>query len=178
MTVGSAHDPAAVGAGAAEAARDTPSLGALGRGVLDEILAVVRERLRLLALEGQQFAQAAGQLLTLGVIAAVFVLTAWFVLVGGLLVLVVQLGVPWPLALAGGALVNLAAALAVWFAMRRLLALMMFPATLRGLQLTRAAPSPAAPESDLARTLPDQGQRSGGALAAGPEADPSLRATP
>jgi hypothetical protein len=140
-------------------------------------LAVVRERLRLLALEGQQFAQAAGRLLTLGVIAAVFVLTAWFVLVGGLLVLVVQLGAPWPLALAGGAALNLVAALSIWFAMRRLLALMMFPGTLRGLHLVQRAPPAAGDRAE--RNLPVQEQEAARSLAAAAaQTDSSLRATP
>jgi uncharacterized membrane protein YqjE len=143
VTHESAQDHAATQAGAT--GQDPSSWSTLGRGVLEEVMSVLRERLRLLALEGQQFAHAAGQLLTLGVIAAVFVLAAWFVLVGGILVLIVQLGAPWPAALAGGAALNLVAALAAWLAMRRQLALMMFPATLRRLQLTRDVPSSGSP---------------------------------
>lgn len=124
------------------AAEPDSSWGALGRGLLEEVAAVLRERLRLLALEGQQFALAAGQLLTLGVLAAVFVLTAWFVLIAGALALAVELGVPWPAALAGGVVANLVAAGLTWLAMKRLLVLMMFPATLRRMRLARASPPP------------------------------------
>jgi hypothetical protein len=135
----SAPDAAQAGPRAAEP--DT-SLAALGRGLLEEVAAVLRERLRLLALEGQQFALAAGQLLTLGVLAAVFVLTAWFVLIAGALALAVELGVSWPAALAGGVVANLIAAGLTWLAMKRLLVLMMFPATLRRMRLARESPLP------------------------------------
>jgi len=136
VTAQSPHEPAQEGQGAEQA---EASLGALGRGMLDDVVAVLRERLRLLALEGQQFVLAAGQLLTLGVIAAVFILTAWFVLVGGVIAALVLAGVPLAAALAGGVVVNLMAALAAWLAMRRLLDLMLFPASARALRLEPAA---------------------------------------
>lgn len=138
MTTGSAPDPAVAGARATE---PDSSWAALGRGLLEEIAAVARERLRLFALEGQQFALAAGQMLTLGVIAAVFVLTAWFVVVAGLIAGAVQLGVPWVAALAGAVVVNLGAAFVVSLAMRRLLSSMMFSSTLRRLQFSPAPDS-------------------------------------
>jgi len=146
VTAEAAGDPAPAGT---RATGQASSWAALGRSILEEVAAVARERLRLLALEGQQFVLAAGQLLTLGVIAAVFVLTAWFVLVGGILAGMVQLGMPWIAAIAAGVVVNLAAAFLVWLAMRRLLSLMMFPATIRRMQLTHQA-VPAAAASDAA----------------------------
>jgi hypothetical protein len=130
----SAHEPAAAGSRPTEQDISWP---ALGLGIFEDLVAVLRERLHLLALEGQQFALAAGQLLMFGVIAAILILTAWFVLVGGILAGLVQAGVPWMIAVAGGVLANVVAALLVWRAMRRLLALMMFPATLRRMRLAR-----------------------------------------
>ena len=146
MTAGAAGDPAPAGT---RAASQDSSWAALGRSILEEVAAVVRERLRLLALEGQQFFLVAGQLLTLGVIAAVFVLTAWFVLVGGILAWMVQLGMPWIAVIAAGVVVNLAGAFLIWLAMRRLLSLMMFPATIRRMQFARQA-APTAAASDAA----------------------------
>jgi Putative Actinobacterial Holin-X, holin superfamily III len=175
VTPGAAQDPAPAGARATE---QDSSWAALGRGILEEVAAVARERLRLLALEGQQFALAAGQMLTLGVIAAVFVLTAWFVLVAGILAGVVQLGVPWVAALAGGVVLNLVAALLAWLAMRRLLGLMMFSATLRRMQFAHGAPS-AAQRASANESLPPAGADPGGALEKAPAvADPTLRQTP
>jgi hypothetical protein len=171
VTVQSAQDPAPAGTRATE---QDSSWTALGRGILEEVAAVARERLRLLALEGQQFALAAGQMLTLGVIAAVFVLTAWFVLVGGILAGAVQLGVPWAAAIAGGVVGNLLAAFLVWLAMRRLLALMMFSATLRHLQLARTTPQAARSEPEASSPIP----ATSATAIDDPAAERSLRASP
>ena len=174
MTVGAAGDPAPVGA---RAAGQDSSWAALGRSILEEVAAVVRERLHLLALEGQQFFLVAGQLLTLGVIAAVFVLTAWFVLVGGILAWMLQLGMPWIAVIAAGVVVNLAAAFLVWLAMRRLLSLMMFPATIRRMQFARQA-APAAAASDAAALSQEtEAARTSGERAAA-AADHSSQAVP
>jgi hypothetical protein len=148
------------------------------RGILEELAAVARERLRLLALEGQQFALAAGQMLTLGVVTAVFVLTAWFVLVAGILAGVVQLGVPWVAALAGGVVLNLAAALLAWLAMRRLLALMMFSGTLRRMRIHHEPPTAAAPAGTSDSLAQTSGESGAAVQATAAVAEPTLRSTP
>jgi hypothetical protein len=175
VTSEAARDPA--GAGSREAAPDA-SWGALVRGILEEVAAVARERFHLLALEGQQFALAAGQLLTLGVIAAVFVLTAWFVLVAGILTGIVQLGVPWVAALAAGVVLNLGAALLAWLAMRRLLGLMMFPATLRRMRVARESLSAAARGGASESPPQTTGESDRAAQATAAAADSTFRPAP
>lgn len=132
---GAAADAAAAGGGGQE------SWATIGRLLLADLVAVLRERFQLLALEGKQFALAAGALLALGVAAALLVLTAWFIVVAALIALGVHLGLPMAAALVLGAAANLAAAGIAWLAMRRQISLMTFSATLQTLHVGRARPA-------------------------------------
>lgn len=137
-----------IDAPAHDAAARAPSSGEsswldLGRTLLGDLAGVLRERLHLAALEGQQFVHAAGRLLAFGMVAAVLVLTTWFVVVGALVALLVHVGLPLAVALVVGAGLNLAGAAFAWVAMRRQLSLMGFPATLRALQAASPAVGPA-----------------------------------
>ncbi len=129
---GAAADVAAAGPGGQPSWAG--SWVSLGRLLLADLLAVVRERFHLLALEGTLFVQAAGALLALGVVAALLVLTAWFVVVAALIALLVHLGLPIAAALLIGAVANLGGAWAAWLAMRRQLSRMTFSASLQALQ--------------------------------------------
>lgn len=142
---GAAADAAAAGGGGQE------SWATLGRLLLADVVAVLRERFQLLALEGKQFALAAGALLALGVAAALLVLTAWFIVVAALIALGVHLGLPMAAALVLGAAANLAAAWAAWLAMRRQISLMTFSATLETLHVGRP---PSAPSANVSAETP------------------------
>lgn len=131
-----AHDPTA-----RPVPTEDTSWPALGRTLLADLVGALRERLHLVALEGQQFVHAAGRLLAFGMVTAVLILTTWFVVVGALVALLVHFGLPLAAALLLGAALNLTGAALAWAAMRRQLALMAFPATLRALQIAPAAPA-------------------------------------
>jgi hypothetical protein len=105
------------------------------RGGLEDLVAALQERARVLGLELRQSAQAAGRMLALAVLATLLALTGWLVFVAGLMGVAIELGTPWPIALLVGALLNVAAA---WFAYRqarRGLARISIAQTLEGLGL-------------------------------------------
>jgi uncharacterized membrane protein YqjE len=127
----------------ADASADEASWLTLGSTLVADLAGALRERLHLLALESQQSVHSAGRLLALGVIAAVLLLAAWFVSIAALVALLVFTGVPLAAALLAGAGLNIAGAWMAWGAMRRQLAAMGFPATLRAMHIARPARTPA-----------------------------------
>lgn len=153
--------PADEAAAPAQPAAPGTSWPALGRLLFVDVAAVVRERLHLAALEGQQFVRAAVRLAVFAIVAALLGLSAWFVLVAAGVALLVDLGMPLALALAVAALLNVLGAFWAWALMRGQLSLMTFAATLRSLQF--AGPQATAPAAGAA----EQGAAESGGAAAG-----------
>ena len=113
------------------------------RGALGAALSTGRqwiaEWLELLAIETRLGLRTLLALAICTVCAALAAITAWLALVAALCALVVLAGGTWPLALLGAALLNLAAALALWLRIRRLLGRLGFAASRAGAGL---APTP------------------------------------
>ena len=102
-------------------------------GLLGELPGLFTDRVHLLALELRRASGALGQMVALGLLAAILFATAWITLWGGLVAGMVTLGLFWPWAVLVVLVVNLAAA--AW-ALQRVQALAPFlalPATLRRL---------------------------------------------
>jgi hypothetical protein len=171
VTGAPAHDAAAPAGPAADNSWPT-----LARTLLADLVGVLRERLHLVALESQQFVQAAGRLLAFGVVAAVLVLTTWFVVIGAVVALLVHLGLPLAAALFVGGCLNLAGAFVAWTGMRRQLSLMAFPATLRALQVTATPRRTPAPTGSTTGQVETTDALESGAAGEG-TSDPMLRAT-
>lgn len=94
---------------------------------------LVSDRLQLLALELQRAGESVVQIMALVVATAILGATAWLALCGGLGLLLIVMGLSWPLALLAVLLVNLALAWAAVTRVRRLLVNMGLPATRRHL---------------------------------------------
>jgi hypothetical protein len=115
------------------AAHDDVSLPrALGE-LLADLPGLLTDRVHLLALELRRASGALGQMVALGLLAAILFATAWLTLWAGLVAGFVSLGLFWPWAVLIVLVVNLAAA--VWALMRvkALAPLLALPATLRRL---------------------------------------------
>ena len=94
---------------------------------------ILTDRVRLLSLELQRATNALGQMVALGLLAAILVATAWLAFWVGLAAAFLALGIAWPWIVLLILFINLSAA--VWCAMRvkRLAPLLALPATLRRL---------------------------------------------
>jgi len=94
---------------------------------------LLTDRVRLLSLELKRASNALGQMVALGLLAAILVATAWITLWVGLAAGCIALGLAWPWVVLLVLFVNLAAA--VWAALRikALAPLLALPATLRRL---------------------------------------------
>jgi uncharacterized membrane protein YqjE len=101
--------------------------------LLADLPGLLSDRVHLLALELRRASRALGQMVALGLLAAILVATAWFTLWAGLVAGFIALGLFWPWAVAIVLVVNLAAA--GWAVMRvkALAPLLALPATLRRL---------------------------------------------
>jgi len=105
------------------------AIGAL----LADLPGILTDRVRLLSLELQRATNALGQMVALGLLAAILVATAWLAFWLGLAAAFLALGVAWPWIVLLVLFINLSAA--VWCVMRvkRLAPLLALPATLRRL---------------------------------------------
>lgn len=68
------------------------------KGLANEFSAAFSARAHLLELEAKQAAWSAAYIIGFAVAAALLAVTAWLILVGGLMTLAIRLGVPWWLA--------------------------------------------------------------------------------
>jgi amino acid transporter len=128
----------------------TPPQAGSSPGWLDELQGVFgalrmawAERVELLSLELASAVRAAAQILILVVAAAIVAVTAWLGLWGVAAGVLINLGLPWALALLIVVAINLVAA---WLALARaraLLSRLSLPATRRHLSLRPTAPAPA-----------------------------------
>ena len=118
------------------------AIGAL----LADLPGILTDRVRLLSLELRRASNALGQMVALGLLAAILVATAWLAFWVGLAAAFLALGVAWPWIVLLVLFINLSAA--AWCVMRvkRLAPLLALPATLR--RLTDA--------DDLERDLHEQ----------------------
>ena len=118
------------------------------RGLIGDLPGLVTDRVRLFSLELKRATGALGQILSLGLLAAILTATAWIALWAGFVAGMIALGLAWPWAALIVLVINVAAA--VWCAFRvvALAPLLTLPATLR--HLTEALPEPAAAERDRA----------------------------
>ena len=94
---------------------------------------LLTDRVRLMSLELRRASNALGQMVALGLLAAILVATAWIALWVGLAAACIALGLAWPWVVLLVLFVNLAAA--AWAALRikALAPLLALPATLRRL---------------------------------------------
>src|SRR6516225_698902 len=101
--------------------------------LLADLPGLFTDRVRLLSLELQRASGALGQMVALGLLAAILVATAWVAFWIGLAAALLALGVAWPWIVLLVLFINLAAA--AWCVMRvkRLAPLLALPATLRRL---------------------------------------------
>jgi hypothetical protein len=118
------------------------AIGAL----LADLPGLLTDRVRLLSLELRRATNALGQMVALGLLAAILAATAWLAFWLGLAAAFLALGIAWPWIVLLVLFINLSAA--VWCVMRvkRLVPLLALPATLR--RLTDA--------DDLERDLHEQ----------------------
>ncbi len=109
---------------------------------------LLTDRVHLLSLELQRATQALGQMVALGLLAAILVATAWIAFWVGLAAALLAVGLAWPWIVLLVLFVNLSAA--AWAALRiqALAPLLALPATLR--RLTDVDPPASPDESDPA----------------------------
>jgi len=105
------------------------AIGAL----LADLPGILTDRVRLLSLELRRATNALGQMVALGLLAAILVATAWLAFWLGLAAAFLALGIAWPWIVLLVLFINLSAA--AWCVMRvkRLVPLLALPATLRRL---------------------------------------------
>jgi uncharacterized membrane protein YqjE len=105
------------------------AIGAL----LADLPGILTDRVRLLSLELRRATNALGQMVALGLLAAILVATAWLAFWVGLAAAFLALGIAWPWIVLLVLFINLSAA--AWCVMRvkRLVPLLALPATLRRL---------------------------------------------
>ena len=109
---------------------------------------LLTDRVHLLSLELRRASNALGQMVALGLLAAILVATAWLALWVGLAAAFLAVGLAWPWIVLLVLFVNLSAA--VWALMRvkALAPLLALPATLRRLTDSDAMERPSGNESD------------------------------
>jgi uncharacterized membrane protein YqjE len=101
--------------------------------LLADLPGILTDRVRLLSLELQRASNALGQMVALGILAAILFATAWIALWVGLAAAFLAVGLAWPWIVLLVLFINLSAA--VWAVMRvkALAPLLALPATLRRL---------------------------------------------
>lgn len=117
-----------------ERAPRASGLGDLLARLLGEARQLVADYSLLAVLDARRAALRLAWLLSCGLIVAVLVVTAWIALVVGAMGWLAEEFMPWPAALAIGAGLNVAAAVALLWWMRSLLTEMPFEALLRQLR--------------------------------------------
>lgn len=131
-----------------------PSLWSTLQALLHELPGLVGDRVRLASLELRRAGIALAQIVALGVVAAILLVTAWlatWVGIGGALI---TFGLAWGWALVVIIAINVGAA---WFAIshaRSLLGLLGLPATVRQLTGARSSPPPQPPTPSAAPEPP------------------------
>ncbi|MBA3625140.1 MAG: phage holin family protein [Methylibium sp.] len=113
------------------------------RALIKDLPGLVSDRVHLLSLELKRASVALGQMIALGVAAAVLGVTAWLALWIGLAAAAIHFGLPWGWAWAIVLALNLGGA---FMLVKRALALVKFlklPATMRRLTVPPPAPAPA-----------------------------------
>lgn len=133
-------------AGAMPNAAQQPGLGALLGRLLSETRQLVSDFTHLAVLDARRAAVRLAMLLSAGLMIAILVITAWMGFVAAGIVWMFDKGVSWPLAIAIAALINIAAAAALGWWARHLVAEMPFTALLR--QLRGEAPQDPAQASN------------------------------
>jgi len=116
----------------ADAADDLPLPRAFAALVAD-LPGLLTDRVHLLALELRRASGALGQMVALGLLAAILFATAWLTLWAGLVAGLVTLGLFWPWAVVLVLVLNLAAAAWALQRVKALAPLLALPATLRRL---------------------------------------------
>ena len=94
---------------------------------------ILTDRVRLLSLELQRATNALGQMVALGLLAAILVATAWLAFWVGLAAAFLALGIAWPWIVLLVLFINLSAAAWCVLRVKRLAPLLALPATLRRL---------------------------------------------
>jgi len=94
---------------------------------------ILTDRVRLLSLELRRATNALGQMVALGLLAAILVATAWLAFWVGLAAAFLALGIAWPWIVLLVLFINLSAALWCVMRVKRLVPLLALPATLRRL---------------------------------------------
>lgn len=108
-----------------------PGLLTDARVLLQELRGVAQGRVELAALEARVAGQSVVHMLVAGVVAAVLLIAAWLALVGaGVAALMLYTGLDAVVAFTLAALVNVVAAAALYFAIRRMARNLAFPRTL------------------------------------------------
>jgi hypothetical protein len=97
----------------------------------------------LVTLETKQAGRGLALMFACAVAGAILAVSAWFAILASVLLWIVEMGLPWPLALAMAALANLTGAGALIYILMRLSGHLLFVATRR--QLLGRSRSPAAP---------------------------------
>ena len=120
--------------------RPTEGLGQALARLLGEVRALVSDYALLAVLDARRAAVRLAWLLGSVLIAAVLVVTAWMGLVAAGIVFLYGQGASWPLAIGVAALINLVAAGALAWWMKKLVKEMPFPALLR--QIRGELPAP------------------------------------
>jgi len=105
------------------------AIGAL----LADLPGILTDRVRLLSLELRRATNALGQMVALGLLAAILVATAWLAFWVGLAAAFLALGIAWPWIVLLVLFINLSAALWCVMRVKRLVPLLALPATLRRL---------------------------------------------
>jgi hypothetical protein len=105
------------------------AIGAL----LADLPGILTDRVRLLSLELRRATNALGQMVALGLLAAILVATAWLAFWVGLAAAFLALGVAWPWIVLLVLFINLSAAFWCVMRVKRLAPLLALPATLRRL---------------------------------------------
>lgn len=113
--------------------------------LLRELPGIVSDRVHLLTLELQRARGALGQMIVLGVAAALLALTAWFALWVGLALAAVAAGLAWGWILLLILALNIGGAWAAVARIRKLAVLLTLPATVRRLTVAPPAARPAPP---------------------------------
>jgi len=101
--------------------------------LLADLPGILTDRVRLLSLELRRASNALGQMVALGLLAAILVATAWLAFWIGLAAAFLALGVAWPWIVLLVLFINLSGAAWCALQVRRLAPLLALPATLRRL---------------------------------------------
>jgi uncharacterized membrane protein YqjE len=110
------------------------SLSAALQSVYHEVSLLVHDHLRLAALEARRAVRDLVVMITLGIVAALLLITGWLALVAGVVAWAVDHGASWPAALFVAALVSVAAAIGAALWIKHLGSRVMFALTLRWLR--------------------------------------------